>query len=194
MTEPGGACNPTPMTDASALRLDDFFRWSPALSGIPAPGPGGRDWARHFDDMAWSWSFTSPGAVDAVPVVGHLWARMGTSFYLLHRVARSMTSATCLAVMMDESSRFSSVFPKLVREAGVSPALDTALRSSLLGLEFLKPDAELANVAVRVLLGGAVYVPEGLTTWTAEDSAAAAQAVGHMGRAYRRWVEGGAWH
>lgn len=179
---------PTP-EGGSTFRLEDFRRWrfvdehlerglalpdvdplGRRVEFIPQPGPGGEEWARFFDDLAWSWDFTFKGTEDSDWVVGQLWGRKGPRFYLLHQLRAHMDFTGSLAAMIHTATLYPVVYTKLVEDAANGPAVVSMLQASLLGLELVKTGGkgkpERARAAAGPLVrAGSVYVPEDTVSW-----------------------------
>lgn len=138
----------------------------------PSPEGGAifrREWFQYyddppadFDDVVQSWDCTFKGTASADYVVGQVWGRKGSKYYLLYQVRGQMTfTETCQAIR-SVSRMFPEAITKLIEEAANGAAVCDALEDELDGITRVKPEGgkvARANAVTGLWQAGNVLLP-----------------------------------
>ena len=139
-----------PVPDTGALfKLSDFKRWTvmPSL-------------ARALVIQSWDCAFKGTEGADFV--VGQVWARIGSEFYLLDQIRDHLTfSETCDAVR-DLSAKWPNAHAKLIEDKANGTAVIDSLKLKISGLIPVEPEGgkvARAHAVSPFHAAGNVYVP-----------------------------------
>ncbi len=147
----------------------------------PAPLEGGivkRDWFRRWtdlpdrwDDSCQSWDLTFKAGGSSY-VVGQVWLRSGSDFYLVDQVRDRLDFPQTIAAIQRLSAAHPGVATKIVEEAANGHAVLATLRDKIPGLVGVRPDGskEARLFAVSGLVeAGNVYIPARAVAPWSED-------------------------
>lgn len=134
-----------------------------------------RTWLRmpeQFDEMILSWDLAFKGEVTSSRVVGHVWARRGGDFYLLHRMARVMEFKESLDEFLKMSNAWPRALIKLVEAKANGSALQSMLEHQVPGIfpvEVNDSKEGRLRAVSPVFASGNVYLPDPqVHPWAAE--------------------------
>lgn len=164
--------------EIAAIRTASGGRtWEALYQGRPTPPEGGtfrREWWRHWETqphvvtLVQSWDMAFKGTETSDYVVGQVWGRHQSNFYLLDCVrARLDFPATCAAVKR-LSAKWPNATAKLVEDKANGPAVIDTLRNEVPGLVAVQPaggkEARAAAISPLVEAGN-VYLPPLSLPW-----------------------------
>jgi predicted phage terminase large subunit-like protein len=139
----------------------------------PAPIEGGiiqRKWIRYYSELptgyrrwfqSWDCSFKDTG--DADYVVGQVWCRVNSSFYLVDQVREQMDFIRTRQAIQQMTAKYPQATAKLIEDKANGPAVIAALRSEISGIIPYQPtDSKVGRLhAVSPLFeAGNVLLPE----------------------------------
>lgn len=134
----------------STFRADWVKRWSAA--SLPPK----------FDQLVQSWDMTFKDGARSDYVVGQLWGRKGSNFYLLDQVRRQMDFVQTLQSVRALTVRWPTAWTKLVEEKANGAAVISQLKGTVGGFVPITPkeSKEARAFAVTPLFeSGNVYLP-----------------------------------
>ena len=147
-----------------AVAAQDQQRPVPAGGGILKPHwfRTWHTWPKQGSTLIQSWDLAFKGASHNDDVVGQVWARKGSEFFLLDQISGKMNfSETCRAIIA-LSQKWPKALRKLVEDAANGPAVIDALSKTVPGLTPVKPiggKAARAHAIEALVEAGNVYIP-----------------------------------
>lgn len=148
---------------AAAAQLQQ--RPSPAAGGIFRAEWLGRRWVELPPGGTWaqSWDLAFKESADSSFVVGQVWYQAGADFYLVDQDrARRDFASTCTA-MKALSARYPKAMKKLVEAKANGPAVASALKRELAGIELVEPEGgkvARAHACEALFAAGNVLLPD----------------------------------
>lgn len=147
--------------------------WAALYQQHPTPGEGGtfkREWWNYYKvlpdglyDFVQSWDCTFKDAQSSDYVVGQVWARKGSSRYLLDQVRGRMSFTEILRAIRSLSAKWSQAIRKLVEDKANGTAVIDVLRKEIPGLIPVEPEGGKivrANAVTAVAEAGNIYLPD----------------------------------
>lgn len=147
--------------------------WAALYQQHPTPGEGGtfkREWWNYYKvlpdglyDFVQSWDCTFKDAQSSDYVVGQVWARKGSSRYLLDQVRGRMSFTETLRAIRSLSAKWSQAIRKLVEDKANGTAVIDVLRKEIPGLIPVEPEGGKivrANAVTAVAEAGNIYLPD----------------------------------
>lgn len=147
--------------------------WAALYQQHPTPGEGGtfkREWWNYYKvlpdglyDFVQSWDCTFKDAQSSDYVVGQVWARKGSSRYLLDQVRGRMSFTETLRSIRSLSAKWPQAIRKLVEDKANGTAVIDVLRKEIPGLIPVEPEGGKivrANAVTAVAEAGNVYLPD----------------------------------
>lgn len=147
--------------------------WEALYQQHPTPGEGGtfkREWWNYYKvlpdglyDFVQSWDCTFKDAQSSDYVVGQVWARKGSSRYLLDQVRGRMSFTETLRAIRSLSAKWPQAIRKLVEDKANGTAVIDVLRKEIPGLIPVEPEGGKivrANAVTAVAEAGNVYLPD----------------------------------
>lgn len=147
--------------------------WAALYQQHPTPGEGGtfkREWWQFYRtlpdglyDYVQSWDCTFKDAQSSDYVVGQVWARKGSSRYLLDQVRGRMSFTETLRAIRSLSAKWPQAIRKLVEDKANGTAVIDVLRKEIPGLIPVEPEGGKivrANAVTAVAEAGNVYLPD----------------------------------
>lgn len=146
--------------------------WAALYQQHPTPGEGGtfkREWWNYYKvlpdglyDFVQSWDCTFKDAQSSDYVVGQVWARKGSSRYLLDQVRGRMSFTETLRAIRSLSAKWPQAIRKLVEDKANGTAVIDVLRKEIPGLIPVEPEGGKivrANAVTAVAEAGNIYLP-----------------------------------
>ena len=146
--------------------------WAALYQQHPTPGEGGtfkREWWNYYKvlpdglyDFVQSWDCTFKDAQSSDYVVGQVWARKGSSRYLLDQVRGRMSFTETLRAIRSLSAKWPQAVRKLVEDKANGTAVIDVLRKEIPGLIPVEPEGGKivrANAVTAVAEAGNIYLP-----------------------------------
>lgn len=146
--------------------------WAALYQQHPTPGEGGtfkREWWNYYKvlpdglyDFVQSWDCTFKDAQSSDYVVGQVWARKGSSRYLLDQVRGRMSFTETLYSIRSLSAKWPQAVRKLVEDKANGTAVIDVLRKEIPGLIPVEPEGGKivrANAVTAVAEAGNIYLP-----------------------------------
>lgn len=128
-----------------------------------------RDWFRFYDTLppvidewACSWDMTFKDTKGSDFVCGQVWARAGSSFYLVERVYERLNFPNSLTAIEAQLRRYPQLGPKLIEDKANGPAIIATLERRVSGLIAVTPEGgkvARANAVAYLHRAGNVYYP-----------------------------------
>lgn len=147
--------------------------WAALYQQHPTPGEGGtfkREWWNYYKvlpdglyDFVQSWDCTFKDAQSSDYVVGQVWARKGSSRYLLDQVRGRMSFTETLRAIRSLSAKWPQAIRKLVEDKANGTAVIDVLRKEIPGLIPVEPEGGKivrANAVTAVAEAGNIYLPD----------------------------------
>lgn len=147
--------------------------WAALYQQHPTPGEGGtfkREWWNYYKvlpdglyDFVQSWDCTFKDAQSSDYVVGQVWARKGSSRYLLDQVRGRMSFTETLRAIRSLSAKWPQAVRKLVEDKANGTAVIDVLRKEIPGLIPVEPEGGKivrANAVTAVAEAGNIYLPD----------------------------------
>lgn len=147
--------------------------WAALYQQHPTPGEGGtfkREWWNYYKvlpdglyDFVQSWDCTFKDAQSSDYVVGQVWARKGSSRYLLDQVRGRMSFTETLYAIRSLSAKWPQAIRKLVEDKANGTAVIDVLRKEIPGLIPVEPEGGKivrANAVTAVAEAGNIYLPD----------------------------------
>lgn len=147
--------------------------WAALYQQHPTPGEGGtfkREWWNYYKvlpdglyDFVQSWDCTFKDAQSSDYVVGQVWARKGSSRYLLDQVRGRMSFTETLYSIRSLSAKWPQAVRKLVEDKANGTAVIDVLRKEIPGLIPVEPEGGKivrANAVTAVAEAGNIYLPD----------------------------------
>lgn len=147
--------------------------WAALYQQHPTPGEGGtfkREWWNYYKvlpdglyDFVQSWDCTFKDAQSSDYVVGQVWARKGSSRYLLDQVRGRMSFTETLYAIRSLSAKWTQAIRKLVEDKANGTAVIDVLRKEIPGLIPVEPEGGKivrANAVTAVAEAGNIYLPD----------------------------------
>lgn len=147
--------------------------WAALYQQHPTPGEGGtfkREWWNYYKvlpnglyDFVQSWDCTFKDAQSSDYVVGQVWARKGSSRYLLDQVRGRMSFTETLYAIRSLSAKWTQAVRKLVEDKANGTAVIDVLRKEIPGLIPVEPEGGKivrANAVTAVAEAGNIYLPD----------------------------------
>lgn len=147
--------------------------WAALYQQHPTPGEGGtfkREWWNYYKvlpdglyDFVQSWDCTFKDAQSSDYVVGQVWARKGSSRYLLDQVRGRMSFTETLRAIRSLSAKWPQAVRKLVEDKANGTAVIDVLRKEIPGLIPVEPEGGKivrANAVTAVVEAGNVFLPD----------------------------------
>lgn len=147
--------------------------WAALYQQHPTPGEGGtfkREWWNYYKvlpdglyDFVQSWDCTFKDAQSSDYVVGQVWARKGSSRYLLDQVRGRMSFTETLCAIRSLSAKWPQAIRKLVEDKANGTAVIDVLRKEIPGLIPVEPEGGKivrANAVTAVAEAGNIYLPD----------------------------------
>ena len=147
--------------------------WAALYQQHPTPGEGGtfkREWWNYYKvlpdglyDFVQSWDCTFKDAQSSDYVVGQVWARKGSSRYLLDQVRGRMSFTETLRAIRSLSAKWPQAIRKLVEDKANGTAVIDVLRKEIPGLIPVEPEGGKivrANAVTAVVEAGNVFLPD----------------------------------
>lgn len=148
------------------------YHWSSLFQQHPSPEEGGaikRIWWKfyveppaEFDQMIQSWDLSFKDLKSNDYVVGQVWGRIGSEFYLIHQVRARMGAPETIAALRGVWAQYPKAVAKLVEDKANGPAVIALLNKEVPGLVPIKvkgsKEARLGAV-IPLFQAGNVYVP-----------------------------------
>lgn len=148
------------------------YGYNALYQGRPAPPEGSiikREWLQfydmpplQFDEMIQSWDMSFKANDDNSYVVGQVWGRRGSSYYLIDQVRNHIDFPSTLRAVKSLSQRYPGALTKLVEDKANGPAVIQMLEREINGLIAVQADsskeARLSAVA-PLFEAGNVYLP-----------------------------------
>lgn len=147
--------------------------WAALYQQHPTPGEGGtfkREWWNYYKvlpnglyDYVQSWDCTFKDAQSSDYVVGQVWARKGSSRYLLDQVRGRMSFTETIRAVRSLSAKWPQAVRKLVEDKANGTAVIDVLRKELPGLVPVEPEGGKivrANAVTAVVESGNVFLPD----------------------------------
>lgn len=147
--------------------------WAALYQQHPTPGEGGtfkREWWNYYKvlpdglyDFVQSWDCTFKDAQSSDYVVGQVWARKGSSRYLLDQVRGRMSFTETLRAIRSLSAKWPQAIRKLVEDKANGTAVIDVLRKEIHGLIPVEPEGGKivrANAVTAVAEAGNIYLPD----------------------------------
>ena len=147
--------------------------WAALYQQHPTPGEGGtfkREWWNYYKvlpdglyDFIQSWDCTFKDAQSSDYVVGQVWARKGSSRYLLDQVRGRMSFTETLRAIRSLSAKWPPAIRKLVEDKANGTAVIDVLRKEIPGLIPVEPEGGKivrANAVTAVAEAGNIYLPD----------------------------------
>ena len=147
--------------------------WAALYQQHPTPGEGGtfkREWWNFYKvlpdglyDFVQSWDCTFKDAQSSDYVVGQVWARKGSSRYLLDQVRGRMSFTEPLRAIRSLSAKWPQAIRKLVEDKANGTAVIDVLRKEIPGLIPVEPEGGKivrANAVTAVAEAGNIYLPD----------------------------------
>ncbi len=118
---------------------------------------------RYFDELLQSWDFTFKGGKVVLDfVVGQVWGRRGSNYYLLDQVRGQWGFTDTIDQIIYLSSRWTEARRKLYEDKANGPAIKDALQNKVSGLIPVEPMGnkyERASAVTPIIDSGNVYLP-----------------------------------
>lgn len=146
--------------------------WAALYQQHPTPGEGGtfkREWWNYYKvlpdglyDFVQSWDCTFKDAQSSDYVVGQVWARKGSSRYLLDQVRGRMSFTETLRAIRSLSAKWPQAVRKLIEDKANGTAVIDVLRKEIPGLIPVEPEGGKivrANAVTAVAEAGNIYLP-----------------------------------
>ena len=147
--------------------------WAALYQQHPTPGEGGtfkREWWNYYKvlpsglyDYVQSWDCTFKDAQSSDYVVGQVWARKGSSRYLLDQVRGRMSFTETIRAVRSLSAKWPQAVRKLIEDKANGTAVIDVLRKELPGLLPVEPEGGKivrANAVTAVVEAGNVFLPD----------------------------------
>ena len=147
--------------------------WAALYQQHPTPGEGGtfkREWWNYYKvlpdglyDFVQSWDCTFKDAQSSDYVVGQVWARKGSSRYLLDQVRGRMSFTETLRAIRSLSAKWPQAVRKLIEDKANGTAVIDVLRKEIPGLIPVEPEGGKivrANAVTAVAEAGNIYLPD----------------------------------
>ena len=147
--------------------------WAALYQQHPTPGEGGtfkREWWNYYKvlpsglyDYVQSWDCTFKDAQSSDYVVGQVWARKGSSRYLLDQVRGRMSFTETIRAVRSLSAKWPQAVRKLIEDKANGTAVIDVLRKELPGLVPVEPEGGKivrANAVTAVVEAGNVFLPD----------------------------------
>ena len=147
--------------------------WAALYQQHPTPGEGGtfkREWWNYYKvlpsglyDYIQSWDCTFKDAQSSDYVVGQVWARKGSSRYLLDQVRGRMSFTETIRAVRSLSAKWPQAVRKLIEDKANGTAVIDVLRKELPGLVPVEPEGGKivrANAVTAVVEAGNVFLPD----------------------------------
>lgn len=147
--------------------------WAALYQQHPTPGEGGtfkREWWNYYKvlpdglyDFVQSWDCTFKDAQSSDYVVGQVWARKGSSRYMLDQVRGRMSFTETLRAIRSLSAKWPQAIRKLVEDKANGTAVIDVLRKEIPGLIPVEPEGGKivrANAVTAVAEAGNIYLPD----------------------------------
>ena len=147
--------------------------WAALYQQHPTPGDGGtfkREWWQFYRtlpdglyDYIQSWDCTFKDAQSSDYVVGQVWARKGSSRYLLDQVRGRMSFTETIRAVRSLSAKWPQAVRKLIEDKANGTAVIDVLRRELPGLIPVEPEGGKivrANAVTAVAEAGNVFLPD----------------------------------
>lgn len=147
--------------------------WAALYQQHPTPGEGGtfkREWWNYYKvlpdglyDFVQSWDCTFKDAQSSDYVVGQVWARKGSSRYLLDQARGRMSFTETLYAIRSLSAKWPQAVRKLVEDKANGTAVIDVLRKEIPGLIPVEPEGGKivrANAVTAVVEAGNVFLPD----------------------------------
>lgn len=175
-----------PLDALERIRLSVGSRdWAALYQQRPVPDGGGlfkESWIRYykqselparFDKMCISWDMTFKDSKHSDYVVGQVWGRRGSSFYLIDQVRGQWDFVKTVSNFVSLANKHPEVTRKLVEDKANGPAVISALRKDVAGIIPITPkeSKEARASAVSTFWeAGNVYLPDPSTSlWVGRD-------------------------
>ncbi|MDD3310965.1 phage terminase large subunit [Pseudodesulfovibrio sp.] len=117
----------------------------------------------HFDEVIQSWDMTFKDTDGSDYVVGQVWGRKRTNYYLLHQVRDRMGFTRSKDAVKIVSAQFPQSTGVLIEDKANGPAVMDALKEDISGLIPIEPDGSKvarAHAVTSLWAGGNVHIPE----------------------------------
>lgn len=115
-----------------------------------------------FDEMLQSWDCTFKDAAGTDYVVGGVWGRVKSTYYLLDLVRKRMDIVATIAAIKAMSDKWPNAIRKLIEEKANGAAIMRMLRGELAGLTPINPTDSKAgrlNASAPVFESGNIIIP-----------------------------------
>ena len=140
-----------PVMDGGNIFKEHWFQyWLPA------------DLPKRWDEVIQSWDFAFKGLTDSDFVVGQVWGRVGSRFYLLHQIRERMGFVDSLQAMLRVSELYPQAYAKLIEDKANGPAIIDTLKNKIPGLIPVEPDGSKvarAHATSALWMAGNVLIP-----------------------------------
>jgi predicted phage terminase large subunit-like protein len=147
--------------------------WAAQDQQRPVPAGGGvfkRDWIQHWTNFPkgfgctyiQSWDCAFKGLSDSDYVVGQVWVRRGSDFFLVDQVRDQMSFSATVAAVKTLSSKWPRAIRKLIEDKANGPAVINHLEDKIPGLQPVNPQggkAARANAIEPLWECGNVWLP-----------------------------------
>lgn len=175
-TEDGQLLCPQRMPEASVRRMEAAM--GPAavaaqLQQRPSPAGGGvfrtewlaRRWVELPPGGTWSqsWDLAFKETADSSYVVGQVWYAHGSNYYLVDQTRERLDFARTLDAIKSLTGRYPRAHTKLVEDKANGPAVVSALRRDVPGLQLVTPEGgkiARANAVQGLFAAGNVLLPD----------------------------------
>lgn len=117
---------------------------------------------REVDEVVQSWDMAFKDKDDSDYVVGQVWARLQSTFYLLHQWRERADFVATLGAVRYVSDLFPQAIAKLIEDKANGPAVISALHSELFGIIPVEPRGSKearARAITPLLEAGNVWLP-----------------------------------
>jgi predicted phage terminase large subunit-like protein len=143
-------CQQDPTAEAgNILKRQWWKRWKELPSG--------------FDIMVTSWDMAFKETQAGSYVVGQVWARRGSNFYLIDQVRQRMDFSETLVAFENLAKRYPLATGHLVEDKANGPAIMSALQNRISGIIAVEPQGSKiarAQAVSPIIEAGNVHIPD----------------------------------